>query len=113
MPNRNIKTANSVIPSRVDTPLDARSRVTSETNIVNIENPAIGQLVYCTDTGKFYVVKTLKAKQIGAIVVHNAAVDTYEELSTGGELSEEQKNELLDELEDRLLNGEWGTEDKV
>lgn len=26
------------------------------------------------------------------------------------ELSEEQKNELLSELEDRLLNGEWGTE---
>lgn len=27
----------------------------------------------------------------------------------GGEISEEQKEELLDELEDRLLKGEWGT----
>jgi hypothetical protein len=53
-------------------------------------------------------VKTLKAKQVGAITVQDAAVDTYEELG-GGELSEDQKNELLDELEDRLLNGEWGT----
>lgn len=106
----NIKVAGAVIPSKVDTPLDARSRVVAEADILNLENPAIGQLVYCTGTGKFYVVKTLKEKQVGAIVSQNAAVDTYEELATGGELSEDQKNELLDELEDRLLNGEWGTE---
>ena len=108
--SNNIKVANSVIPSKADTPLDARSRVAAEADILNIENPAIGQLVYCTGTGKFYVIKTLKAKTVGAIVAQNTAVDTYEELATGGgELSEDQKNELLDELEDRLLNGEWGT----
>jgi hypothetical protein len=106
--SNNVKIANSVIPSKVDTPLDSRSRVAYEADILNLENPAIGQLVYCTGTGKFYVVKTLKAKQVGAITVQDAAVDTYEELG-GGELSEDQKNELLDELEDRLLNGEWGT----
>jgi hypothetical protein len=110
--SNNVKIANSVIPSKVDTPLDARSRVVSEADILNIENPAIGQLVYCINNGKFYVVTGLKAKQIGAITVQNAAVDTYEELSAGGgggEISEEQKEELLNELEDRLLNGEWGT----
>ena len=105
----NIKVAGAVIPSKVDTPLDARSRITAEVDILNIDNPAIGQLVYCIANGKFYVVTGLKAKQIGAIQVQNAAVDTYAELSTGGELSEEQKEELLNELEDRLLNGEWGT----
>ena len=108
--SNNVKIASSVIPSKVDTPLDARSRVVAEADILNIENPAVGQLVYCTSNGKFYVVKTLKEKQVGAIMVQNAAVDTYEELAAGGELSEDQKNELLDELEDRLLNGEWGTE---
>lgn len=110
--SNNVKIANSVIPSKVDTPLDARSRVAAESDILNLENPAIGQLVYCIGTGKFYVVKTLKEKQVGAIVSQNAAVDTYDELSTGGggEISEEQKEELLDELENRLLNGEWGTE---
>ena len=108
--SNNVKIANSVIPSKVDTPLDARSRVVAEADILNIENPAVGQIVYCTGNGKFYVVKTLKEKQVGAIVVQNAAVDTYEELATGGgEISEEQKEELLNELEDRLLNGEWGT----
>lgn len=107
--SNNVKIANSVIPSKVDTPLDARSRVAYEADILNLENPAIGQLVYCTGNGKFYVVKTLKEKQVGAIVSQNAAVDTYTELSTGGEMSEEQKEELLNELEDRLLKGEWGT----
>lgn len=106
----NIKLASSVIPSTVDTPLDARSRVAAEADIINIEAPAVGQMIYCTETGKFYIVKTLTSKTIGAIVVQNAAVGTYEELSTGGELSEDQENALLDKLEDRLLNGEWGTE---
>lgn len=108
-----IKVADAVIPSRVNTPLDVRSRVASESDILRIENPAIGGLVYCTGTGKFYVIKTLKEKQVGAIVTQNAAVDTYEELSTGGELSEDQKEDLLNELENRLLNGEWGTEANV
>ena len=58
-----IKVANSVIPSKIDTPLDARTRVNYVSDIANIESPATGQLVYCTDTGKFYVVKTLKAKK--------------------------------------------------
>lgn len=108
--SNNVKIAKSVIPSKVDTPLDARSRITAEVEILNIENPAVGQLVYCTGNGKFYVVKTLKVKHVGAIMVQNAAVDTYEELAAGGgEISEEQKEELLNELEDRLLNGEWGT----
>ena len=105
----NIKVSNAVIPSMVDTPLDARSRVSIESDIESIENPSVGQLVYCVASKKFYVVTSLKAKNIGAIQVQNAAVDTYKELATGGEISEEQKEELLNELEDRLLNGEWGT----
>lgn len=104
----NIKLAGSVIPSTVDTPLDARSRVAAESDILTIANPAVGQLVYCTGTGKFYVVKTLTSKTIGALVVQNAAVGTYEEFSP--ELSETAKTELLDELENILLSGEWGTE---
>ena len=105
----NIKTADSLLPSKADTLLDARCRVVTEADILNIEAPAIGLTVYCLENGKLYVITGLKAKQIGAITVQNAAVDTYTELSTGGELSEEQKEELLNELEDRLLNGEWGT----
>lgn len=106
----NIKVSAAVIPSTANTPLDARCRIDREEDIYIIENPAIGLLVYCIGNGKYYIVTSLKAKEIGAIIVQDAAVDTYKELSTGGELTEEAKNDLLDELEDRLLNGEWGTE---
>lgn len=109
----NIKIANSVIPSKANTPLDARSRVETEADMLNIEAPAVGALVYCLANGKFYVITGLKEKMIGGMAVPELAVATYKELTTeagGGELSEEQKEELLNELEDRLLNGEWGTE---
>ena len=106
----NIKVARSVIPSKVNTPLDARSRVATVADILNIEVPAIGQLVYCLENGKFYVITALQPKLVGTATVADAAVGAYRELSiNGGELSEEQKGELLNELEDRLLNGEWGT----
>lgn len=105
----NIKVADSVILSKANTPLDARCRVATEADILNIELPFVGLLVYVLDSGKFYTITSVKEKVIGAMTVAETAVDTYEELATGGELSEDQKNELLDELEDRLLNGEWGT----
>ena len=76
--------ASAVLPGSVDTPLDARSRVSGVPDILNIENPYIGQLVYCTGDGKYYIVRSLKAKQIGVFLVENAAVDRYEEFSPGG-----------------------------
>ena len=106
-----IKVSDSVIPSKVDTPLDARSRVDSESDILNITNAYVGQLVYCVQTGAYYVVTALKEKSVGSVVVQKAAVAEYKALSSGGGgLSEAEKEELLDELEDRLLNGEWGAE---
>lgn len=75
--------ASAVLPGSVDTPLDARSRVSGVPDILNIENPYIGQLVYCTGDGKYYIVRSLKAKQIGVFLVENAAVDRYEEFSSG------------------------------
>ena len=78
-----IKIADSVIPSKTNTPLDARCRVAVESDILNIENPFIGMEVYCLDNGKFYVVTGLKSKVVGAITVDDAAVDTYAERQTG------------------------------
>lgn len=109
----NIKISNSVVPSNVDTPLDSRSRVLSESDILLIDNPFVGQLVYCISNGKFYVVTSLKEKTVGAVVVQNASVNTYIELATGGSggITEDQKNEILNELKSHLneaiLNGEW------
>lgn len=53
----NIKVAGGLVPGVVNTPLDARSRVATEEDIWNIENPALGGLVFCTGTGKFYIIQ--------------------------------------------------------
>ena len=107
----NIKVADSVILSKANTPLDARCRVEVEADILNIELPFVGLLVYVISTGEFYIVTAVKERIIGAMTVADAAVAEYKLLSTGsGGLSEKEKEALLDELENRLLAGEWGTE---
>lgn len=77
----NIKVAGGLVPGVVNTPLDARSRVATEEDIWNIENPALGGLVFCTGTGKLYIITALKSKQIGALEVENAAVAKYQTFS--------------------------------
>ena len=66
--------------SPTDTPLDARIRVETEADILNISKPYLGMIVYAKDTGKHYKVTGLKDKKLGLKVVKNAAVDTYEVL---------------------------------
>ena len=79
-----VKTAGGLIPGTVDTPLDARGRVSAEAEIMNIENPVLGALVFCSENGKYYKITALKSKQIGALTVPNAAVAEYEEFQSGG-----------------------------
>ena len=79
-----VKTAGGLIPGTVDTPLDARSRVSAEAEIMNIENPVLGALVFCSENRKYYKITALKSKQIGPLTVENAAVAEYEELQSGG-----------------------------
>lgn len=98
----------SLIPATTNTPIDARCRVETESDILNIENPYIGQLIYCIDSGKFYVINTLASKKIGPLSVDNAAVGTYTELTTGGSIPELDKEALFNEFEDRILKAAWG-----
>ena len=69
-----------LLPNAADTPLDIRTRVETETDIMSIPKPYIGMVVYVKDTGKRFEVLTLKDKKQGFTVVKNAAVDTYREL---------------------------------
>ncbi len=78
-----IQVGGSLIPGSVDTPLDARTRINAIGGVPEIRLPYIGMVFYVTATGKRYVVKSLKSRQIGQIVVENAQIDQYEEL-TGG-----------------------------
>ena len=80
----NIKVADSVIPSKANTPLDARCRVATEADILNIELPFVGLLVYVIETGKFYTVTAVKEKALtDSITVADAAVAEYKEFIAG------------------------------
>ena len=78
-----LQVAQSLIPGTTNTPLDARSVVSTLADILTIELPYVGMRVYCIATGKEYRILTLKAKTIGPLSVENAAVDTYEEIASG------------------------------
>lgn len=69
-----------LLPNAADTPIDIRTRVETEADIMTIPKPYIGMVVYVKDTGKRYEVLTLKDKKQGLKVVKNAAVNTYREL---------------------------------
>ena len=91
----NIKVAGSVIPSKVNTPLDARNRVATVADILSIEGPAIGQLVYCLENGKFYVITALQPKLVGTVPVADMAVAEYTELITGSGSVENASDMLI------------------
>ena len=63
-----------------DTPLDARTRVDTLDDIVNISLPFVGMIFFVKSEGKHYVVKSLKAKNVNGILVEDMLVDVYSEL---------------------------------
>lgn len=82
-------------------PMDVRTRIESINEVESIPNPFIGMIFYVIDEDRFYVVKTLKSKTIGAMIITNAIIDKYEPLNKGlvtvDELQEELRNiELLE-----------------
>ena len=81
------KTTGNLIPSAVNTPLDVRARVATLADAANIQNPELGGIFYCIETGRHYKITALTSKTIGAIDVENAAVDTYEALPDAADLS--------------------------
>ena len=93
----NIKVADSVILSKANTPLDARCRVATEADILNIELPFVGLLVYVLDSGKFYTITAVKEKLIGAMTVAGAAVAEYEEFKNSAENITADKVNIADQ----------------
>ena len=72
-------TKGNMLPNTVDTPLDVRSRVATLADVESIQNPALGGIFYCVETGKHYKITALTSKTVGALEVENAAVGSYEE----------------------------------
>ncbi|MBO4647327.1 MAG: hypothetical protein J5806_04145 [Lentisphaeria bacterium] len=80
-------TTGNLIPSTVNTPLDARTQIAALADAANIENPVLGGIFYCVATGKHYRITALKSKTIGALTVENAAVDTYEAIPDAADVA--------------------------
>lgn len=67
----------SLSPTTTDTPISAKARINSLSDIVTIENPAIGEMFYCRQTKKVYVINSLKSKTIAGVSIPNAEIDEY------------------------------------
>ena len=66
--------------TKIDSPLDIRTVVNTESDIMNIEYPYVGMIVYVRDTGKRYEILTLADKQVGLASIKNTVVGTYRKL---------------------------------
>ena len=98
--NKKVVVSGPLMPSTKDTPIDARTRVATLDDIVNIQVPYVGMIFFVISEGKHYTVKSLKSKDINGIIVENALVDEYEEFGThiDIDLSEFATEELVEEL---------------
>ena len=99
--NNAISSSGGFKPTTTDTPIDVRCRVETEADILNIPNPYVGMMVYVKDSGKYFVVKTLKSKTIGISTVENAAVDTYKNYM------DDIKSKLLDNAIIRIIDSAY------
>lgn len=70
----------SLIPSSKNTPLDARTRISTISKVSDINVPFIGMIFYVEDEDVYYKVLTLKSKKVGPIESANAVIDKYEPL---------------------------------
>ena len=70
----------SLIPASANTPLDVRTVVETEVDIMSIPKPYIGMLIYVKDVGKRFEVLTLKDVKKGMTIIKNGAVNTYKEV---------------------------------
>ena len=69
-------------PTEQNCPTREGELIESLDKIHDIPNPRVGMRVYVENTGKEYIVKSLKEKTIGGVNVPGAAVDEFEEAVT-------------------------------
>lgn len=79
--NNALSSSGGFKPSTKDTPIDIRSRVATETDILEIPNPYVGLIIYVQDTGKRFEVLSIKDVQSGLSKV--SRVDMYKEIIMG------------------------------
>ena len=82
-----------------NTPLDIRTVVETEADILSIPMPYVGMVIYAKDTGKRFEVLTLKDYKKGMTIIKDGAVDTYREIMCNFIIVDtiEQRNTYLDQ----------------
>lgn len=86
-----VHVAGSLRPKTDNTPLDGRTRVASESDIMTIPLPFVGMIIYCTGNGKYYKVTSLNEDE--------DAVEGYEPL---------EKDQDYEELENKPTISDGG-----
>lgn len=87
-----ITTSGGMRPATANTPIDTRCRVDTESDIYSIPLPYLGMIVYVLDSDKYYQISKLKSTNIGPLVIEDAAVEEFEELSLKGISSSQLSN---------------------
>ena len=90
-------------PSEQNCPTREGELIESLDKIYDIPNPRVGMRVYVENTGKEYIVKSLKEKTIGGVNVPDAVVGTFVETVSGevlGEVLGEVASELANQFSD-------------
>ena len=86
-------------PTEQNCPTREGELIGSLDKIHDIPNPRVGMRVYVENTGKEYVIKSLKDKTIGGVNVPNAAVGKFEEV-----VNREDVQEMFDEIATESTN---------
>lgn len=75
---KNINVSGALIPTTINTPLDARSVVETIEDLENISYPNIGLQVYIKSENRYIRVTALGPKRIGPLIVPMAAIESWE-----------------------------------
>ena len=104
---KNINVSGALIPTTINTPLDARTVVETVDNLDTISYPYIGMQVYILSENRFIHVTSLGPKKIGPLIVPMSSIDGWEyndakvaELEGRVQNVEDILEDALPELED-------------
>ena len=78
--DQKVVVSGALIPSTVNTPIDARVRIKTLSDAVNIEMPYIGMIFYVIEENEFYFVKSLRPKVVNGVKIPNMLVRDVEKL---------------------------------
>lgn len=67
--------------SNPNTPTREGQRISTESEVQNINAPFVGLIFYIEDQDNFYYVKSLKSRKVGNFEIKNALIDEYEPLT--------------------------------